>query len=341
MIWMRIALINIPIKTPWLGVNTWITVPPKGYGGIQWVVKNLIDGLLELGNTVFLLGAPGSKSHHPELFIKDKGELSDIKSWLWRNRDNYDVIHDHSNLIHENNIPIGKPFIGTHHFTGKPVTYFNRVYLSNSQANSINRLDVPIVRIPVNPENYRYSNEKKNFFLYLGRVSKWKGVMEAAEFSRLSGIRLKVAGPAWEDDYLQKLKANYYSNIDLIGEVMGEERLQLLQEAKCVLAFSKSINGPWGDVWCEPGSTIVSEASASGTPVISSDNGCLKEITPFVGTVLKEGLGLDSLLVSKIIKELPSSEEVYKACVKHWDYKKIANKYVVLYKQIINGENWR
>jgi hypothetical protein len=30
---LRIALINLPIKAPWLGEGAWIPVPPPGYGG--------------------------------------------------------------------------------------------------------------------------------------------------------------------------------------------------------------------------------------------------------------------------------------------------------------------
>jgi hypothetical protein len=54
---VRIALINTPFETPWLGPGHWITVPPQGAGGI---LANLIDGLTELGHEIYLLGAPGS-----------------------------------------------------------------------------------------------------------------------------------------------------------------------------------------------------------------------------------------------------------------------------------------
>jgi hypothetical protein len=38
----------------------WISVPPQGYGGIQWVAAAIIDGLLKCGVEVLLIGAPGS-----------------------------------------------------------------------------------------------------------------------------------------------------------------------------------------------------------------------------------------------------------------------------------------
>ena len=47
---MRIALIAPP----------WYTIPPSGYGGIEWVVALLADGLTERGHDVTLFAAPGS-----------------------------------------------------------------------------------------------------------------------------------------------------------------------------------------------------------------------------------------------------------------------------------------
>ena len=47
---MRIALIAPP----------WYTIPPSGYGGIEWVVALLADGLTDRGHEVTLFAAPWS-----------------------------------------------------------------------------------------------------------------------------------------------------------------------------------------------------------------------------------------------------------------------------------------
>ena len=47
---MRIALIAPP----------WYSIPPSGYGGIEWVVALLADGLADRGHDVTLFAAPGS-----------------------------------------------------------------------------------------------------------------------------------------------------------------------------------------------------------------------------------------------------------------------------------------
>ena len=40
----------------------WFEVPPKKYGGIERVVAQLCNGLVERGHDVTLFGAPGSKT---------------------------------------------------------------------------------------------------------------------------------------------------------------------------------------------------------------------------------------------------------------------------------------
>ena len=46
---MRIAVVAPP----------WYSVPPRGYGGIEWVVALLADGLTERGHQVTLFAPPG------------------------------------------------------------------------------------------------------------------------------------------------------------------------------------------------------------------------------------------------------------------------------------------
>src|SRR3954453_338033 len=94
---IRVAVVNVPIAAPWLGEGVWITVPPQGYGGIQWVVAHLVEGLLDLGHHVFLLGAPGSNSRTRLEVIDEAGTPSEIRQWLAVNTNSFDLVHDHSN----------------------------------------------------------------------------------------------------------------------------------------------------------------------------------------------------------------------------------------------------
>jgi glycosyltransferase involved in cell wall biosynthesis len=337
---LKIALLNIPIRAPWLGSDAWITVPPQGYGGIQWVVATLIDGLLELDHEVFLLGAPGSSSTSSSLKVIQRGASDDIQNWLQQNE--VDIVHDSSNGV----VPLDELFpssvyISTHHLTGAPKNPMNTVYLSNAQRRQAGaQPDAPVIRLPVNPARYIFKREKRDYLLFLGRVSRWKGALEAAAFAKAAGLPLMLAGPSWEDDYLQEILSSYGDVVRFIGEVSGDDRLNLLADAKALMVMSQPVAGPWGDEWCEPGATVVSEAAASGTPVIATDNGCLAEIAVKVGYVLRCGEIVTPRRAEDILNSLPSPDQVRAVAIHEWSHVKVARQYENLYTEIIGGRRW-
>ena len=337
---MKIALINVPIAAPWLGEDAWITVPPQGYGGIQWVVATLIDGLLELGHEVFLLGAPGSVSTVESLRVVNAGRPEDIGRWLTEN--DVDVVHDSSN----GSVSLDEPssrrgFLSTHHLTGRPKNPVNAVYLSHAQRRQAKAtIDSPVIRIPVNPTRFNFRSEKSDYLLFLGRISPWKGALEAAAFAKAAGVPAILAGPAWEKDYLDEILNRFGDTVRFVGEVSGDERLSLLSEARAVLVMSQPLPGPWGDEWSEPGATVISEAAASGTPVISTSNGCLDEITPKVGRIVHSSDMINETSAKRILESLPSPETVRAVAIQEWGYLKIAKQYEILYKDVIAGRRW-
>jgi glycosyltransferase involved in cell wall biosynthesis len=337
---MRIAVINVPIETPWIGENTWITVPPQNYGGIQWVVAHLIDGLLELGHEVFLLGAPGSHSSHPSLHVLQHGRAGEMREWLEAHE--VDIIHDHSNsVVALNELSPGRPYLSTHHLTGRPRDPANAVYLSHAQKRQAEAVEAPVIRIPVNSERFIFKRVKQGYLLFLGRVSPWKGALEAAAFAHAAEMPLVLAGPTWEIDYLEQIQERFGANTRSVGEVGGKERLELLAGANAVLALSQPVPGPWGDPWSEPGSTVVSEAAASGTPVISSDNGCLAEITPLVGRVLPWNVIPTRAQAKATLAALPSADSLRATAVREWGHVKIGRQYAALYEEVLRGRQWR
>src|SRR4029453_3637021 len=60
----------------------WIAVPPKGYGGIEWVVALLADGLAEAGHdvTLFATGDSQTKARLAYVFEQAPGSsaINDI-----------------------------------------------------------------------------------------------------------------------------------------------------------------------------------------------------------------------------------------------------------------------
>ena len=85
----------------------WLAVPPKGYGGIEWVVALLADGLVEAGHdvTLFATGDSETKARLEYVFAEAPGSktINDIVLdtthtlfSLQDARERFDVIHVHS-----------------------------------------------------------------------------------------------------------------------------------------------------------------------------------------------------------------------------------------------------
>src|SRR5438128_10930109 len=94
---MRIALIS----------PAWFSVPPTGYGGIEWIVSLLADGLAEAGHdvTLFASGDSHTKARLEWVYETAPSEkignsIDEIHHCLacFERADEFDVIHDHSGL---------------------------------------------------------------------------------------------------------------------------------------------------------------------------------------------------------------------------------------------------
>lgn len=336
---MKIALINVPYLSSSLGGNEWITVPPQGYGGIQWMVAHLMEALLARGHEVALLGAPGSLQISRRHTVVDAATPEAIAAWL--SAEHYDVVHDHSNGMVFRPEWSNGAFLATHHLTGRPRNSVNVVFLSEAQRSAAEQSSAPVVRLPVNVNRHLFRAEKEDYLLFLGRISPWKGALEAAQFAEAAGLPLYLVGPHWDEDYLTAILDRHGENTRVLGDVGGRERLQLLAGARAILVLSQAVAGPWGDVWSEPGASVVSEAAASGTPVIASDNGCLPEITPHVGVVIRSGHAVSPREAENLLARLPAPADVRAAAAREWDSFKIAARYEDLYEIVMRGAGWK
>lgn len=108
--------------------------------------------------------------------------------------------------------------------------------------------------------DFEYSEEKEDYFLYLGRVYDGKGINIAMQVTEKIGAKLIVAG--------QGEIQNIPSHVQHIGYADAQTRKQLMSKAKG--AFVASLyNEPFGGVQIE--------CMLSGTPVITTDWGAFAE----------------------------------------------------------------
>jgi len=326
------------IAPPFHNGSGWITVPPAGYGGIQWSMANLMDGLLELGVGISLVGAPGSLWTDADVEVADAATGPEIVDWIARWRPA--LIHDFANFsCFHDDIPGGSAYCRTWQLTSSPPGFGNTVFASMAQMRAIGATDAVAIPLPVNADRYHPVDRKGDYLLFLGRISAWKGTYEAAALAEFLGMPLVVAGPSWEADYLDRIVADFGRTVKLVGEVGGQERNRLLAEARAVVVLSQPVPGPWGQIWCEPGAAVVSEAAASGTPVIATDNGCLPSLMPGVGVVVSTGTRfteLDALALAS----LPEPAEVRQTGVNRWGHVAVARQYLNVYERCAKGERW-
>lgn len=117
------------------------------------------------------------------------------------------------------------------------------------------------------PKDFKFSSKKKDYFLYLGRLVKRKGVKIAKEVVEAVGGKLVLAGQRREGAPLDAIDTSA-PYMDYVGFADFEQRKKLLSEAKAILVPTTYI-GPFEGVSIE--------AAFSGTPIIATDFGCFAE----------------------------------------------------------------
>jgi len=131
------------------------------------------------------------------------------------------------------------------------------------------------------PNEFEYDNEKEDYFLFIGRMIKRKGVLTAYLATKHSGDRLIFAGQNAFIDEQGNLKDKGQreftispdSNWEFIGFADVEKRKKLMSKAKGVFVATE---------YLEPFGGVSIEAMLSGTPAITTNFGCFPTNIPDV-----------------------------------------------------------
>lgn len=117
------------------------------------------------------------------------------------------------------------------------------------------------------PDEFEYRDEKGDYFLYLGRLVRRKGLDVAAQTTAVIGAKLIVAGPGKLVDPDEGMNV-VGDHIDHVGFADMEMRRELLAGAKALFVPT---------YYLEPFGGVIIEAALSGTPVITTDWGVFPE----------------------------------------------------------------
>jgi glycosyltransferase involved in cell wall biosynthesis len=281
---MRIAQIAPP----------WLAVPPRGYGGIEWVVSLLADGLTERGHdvTLFATGDSFTKANLEYIFETAPGPKfihdtwHDVMHTAWAMQDpsRFDVFHVHSPwsaLLAP--ALLGLPTVHTLHgaFTDEMRRLYallrDRVwFVAISQAQRSHMPDLRyagVIYNGIDVEAYPFREKKDDFVLFLGRAGQAKGVHRAVRAAREAGVRivlaLKIAEQQEQEHWNEVVLPELPADAAILGEIGFDEKADLLSRARAVL---------FPIDWDEPFGLVMTEAMACGTPVIATPRGSVPEV---------------------------------------------------------------
>jgi glycosyltransferase involved in cell wall biosynthesis len=274
----------------------WFPVPPTGYGGIEWVVWLLADGLVDAGHEVTLFAAGQSRTKARLDYVFEEAPSDEIGRTFtelrhalhcYARQDAFDLINDHTGLL---GAAVGgalhTPVAHTVHgpLDGIPGALYEQVgavaptvgliSISMNQrkpkphlnwiANCPNALDFDL---------YPFAPDRGEYLLFIGRMSPDKGAHRAVRTAIETGLPLKIAGkmrePLERQYFDAYVRPHLTSRIEYVGEVSHGEKVELLQHARATLFPIE---------WEEPFGLVMIESMACGTPVIATRWGAVPEV---------------------------------------------------------------
>lgn len=282
-------------------------IPPEKYGGAERIVYSLTEGLVKKGHEVTLYATGDSRTSARLVSVISHGmaqegnartnliyPMLNIIEAINKEK-KYDILHFHLNIASDYAaLPlteiIKEKVVFTIHFTAPSLKgyadrdrflrkYKSLNYISISQAQRkgmeyLNWIATVYNSIPLN--QFTFNNNPKGYFLWVGKFNPDKGTKEAILAAQKANVQLLLAGAI---DTLDSIDSKYYyeeikpliddKQIVYVGEVGGKEKDKLFGEAR---GFLNPI------IWNEPFGLVIAEALATGTPVISFNNGAASEI---------------------------------------------------------------
>ena len=327
------------------------SIPPPKSGSVQTMTHLLTEGLVRRGHDVTLF-APGDSTTSARLHALDpKGYWNDQEMWPWElyemmnvaaaveRAGQFDLIHYEVGAY-----PIALPFTRLspvpivqtlhHNPSRSSVVLWSRypeapfVAISREQASHLEGLNVAgIVLHSVDTDRFLFREQPDDYLLFLGRFTAGKGVLQAIEVARRTGMRLLLA--AEEVAYYREQVAPLVDGeqIVYVGEAGFDTKVALYGGARALL-YPVQLAEPFG--------LVLAEAMACGAPVAAFDCGAVSEIVDQheTGVVFKDTdamvHGLDQVLSL-------DRRRVRARAVARFGVDRMVDEYVTVYQAILDA----
>jgi glycosyltransferase involved in cell wall biosynthesis len=279
----------------------WIAVPPAGYGGVETVVSDLTEALVQRGHDVTLFCAPGSHSSAKTVPLLDAAHPQEIERSLYEADHvarafaaidaahgegiGFDIVHDHCGFtglamadrlqtpmlhtLHGPFTPQTRSFYA-HHGHKAWVAGISKAQLAMGPANLHT---VGAIPNPIAVDAWPFRPGDDGYLLWIGRMTPEKGAHRAIQIARAGGHDLVLAGvvqPGQRAYFERHVEPHIDGQrVRFVGEVGGARKKRLFAGARALLMPIR---------WPEPFGMVIIESLVCGTPVLAFDEGAVGEL---------------------------------------------------------------
>jgi glycosyltransferase involved in cell wall biosynthesis len=270
-------------------------IPPAGYGGVEAVVADLVDALVDRGHQVTLIGAgrhgtraqrflssyevgPADRLGEPLPEVVHAAKVAGMLDAL-----DVDVVHDHT--LTGPLLARGRrtPTVVTVHgpTSDEPGEYYRALgdtvrFVAISDAQRATAPGLPwaaTVHNAIRTGTFPFRRDKEEFALFLGRYCPDKAPHLAIDAARAAGLPIVLAGkcsePAERDYFTREVEPRLGRDTTVFGIADAAAKRDLLSRACCLL---------FPICWDEPFGLVMIEAMACGTPVVALRRGSVPEL---------------------------------------------------------------
>jgi glycosyltransferase involved in cell wall biosynthesis len=350
-----VVLVGLGFDEEWLALRIgliappWLPVPPVGYGGTEMVLDTLSRGLAAAGHEVFLFAtgdstcavhtgwvlpqAAGTVATTPAIELRHViHAYAALQEW------GAEVIHDHTLVGPVYGPRTGIPVVTTNH--GPFLSELGDLYRAIGQSVPVIALShhhastatgTPVAAVIYHGVDVRaipFETGAGGYGLFLGRMTRDKGLHVAVRVAREAGVALKIAAkmrePAEQAFFESEVAPFLGGDIEYLGEVGPDEKYALLGDARFLL-------NPLA--WPEPFGLVMIEALACGTPVVATPCGSAPEL------ITKDETGILASTKQGLVEAVARAAMLDRArcredAVRRFSAERMVTEHVALYERV-------